>query len=140
MLTFGANENEIGRTEIRLNACLIKCSATISETSNRTTGVSPQLRPSSTSSSSRAIECSRRAPLSAAVSFVTTEHFTVQVARSSTIAEVTGRASTFLGAMSGGLSSDRLLHIYDTFTEGFETADVTEARNLVVSLPSQSIG
>jgi hypothetical protein len=42
--------------------------------------------------------------------------------------------------MSGGLSSDRLLHIYDTFTEGFETADVTEARNLVVSLPSQSIG
>jgi hypothetical protein len=130
VLTFGANENEIGRTEIRLNACLIKCSATISETSNRTTGVSPQLRPSSTSSSSRAIECSRRAPLSAAVSFVTTEHFTVQVARSSTIAEVTGRASTFLGAMSGGLSSDRLLHIYDTFTEGFETADVTEARNL----------
>jgi hypothetical protein len=30
VLTFGANENEIGRTEIRLNACLIKCSATIS--------------------------------------------------------------------------------------------------------------
>jgi hypothetical protein len=67
-----------------------------------------QLRPSSTISSSWAIECSGRAPLPAAVSFVTTEHFTLQVARSSAIAEVTGRASTFLGAMSGGLSSDRL--------------------------------
>jgi len=128
------------RMEIRLHACLMKCSATISGTSNPTTGVSPQLRPSSTISSSRAIECSRRAPLPATVSFVTTEHFTLQVARSSTIAEATGRASTFLGAMSGGLSSDRLLHIYDTFTECFETADVTETRNLVVSLPSQSIG
>jgi hypothetical protein len=45
VLTFGANENEIGRTEIRLNACLIKCSATISGTSNRTTGVSPSSGP-----------------------------------------------------------------------------------------------
>jgi hypothetical protein len=45
VLTFGANENEIGRTEIRLNACLIKCSATISGTSNRTTGVSPNSGP-----------------------------------------------------------------------------------------------
>jgi hypothetical protein len=41
-------------------------------------------------------------PPSAAVSFVTTEHFTLQGARSSTIAEATGRASMFLGAVSGG--------------------------------------
>jgi hypothetical protein len=42
-------------------------------------------------------------PRPAAVSFVTTEHFTLQGARSSTIAEATGRASMFLGAVSGGL-------------------------------------
>ncbi len=34
---------------------------------------------------------------------MTTEHFTLQGARSSTIAEATGRASMFLGAVSGGL-------------------------------------
>jgi hypothetical protein len=34
---------------------------------------------------------------------VTTEHFTLQGARSSTISESTGRASVFLGAVSGGL-------------------------------------
>jgi hypothetical protein len=34
---------------------------------------------------------------------VTTEHFTLQGARSSTIAESTGRASMFLSAISGGL-------------------------------------
>jgi hypothetical protein len=34
---------------------------------------------------------------------VTTEHFTLQGARSSTISESTGRASVFLGAASGGL-------------------------------------
>jgi hypothetical protein len=39
----------------------------------------------------------------AAVSFVTTEHFTLQGARSSTVAEATGRASMFLSAVSGGL-------------------------------------
>jgi hypothetical protein len=39
----------------------------------------------------------------AAVTFVTTEHFTLQGARSSTISESTGRASVFLGAVSGGL-------------------------------------
>ena len=37
------------------------------------------------------------------VTFVTTEHFTLQGARSSTISESTGRASVFLGAVSGGL-------------------------------------
>jgi hypothetical protein len=39
----------------------------------------------------------------AGVTFVTTEHFTLQGARSSTITESTGRASVFLGAVSGGL-------------------------------------
>jgi hypothetical protein len=42
-------------------------------------------------------------PRPAAVTFVTTEHFTLQGARSSTISESTGRASIFLGAVSGGL-------------------------------------
>jgi hypothetical protein len=42
-------------------------------------------------------------PRPAAVSFVTTEHFTLQGARSQTISESTGRASMFLGAISGGL-------------------------------------
>jgi hypothetical protein len=43
------------------------------------------------------------APRPAAVSFATTEHFTLQTARASTIAESTGRATMFLGAVSGGL-------------------------------------
>ena len=42
-------------------------------------------------------------PRPAAVIFVTTEHFTLQGARSSTISESTGRGSIFLGAVSGGL-------------------------------------
>jgi hypothetical protein len=42
-------------------------------------------------------------PRPAAVTFVTTEHFTLQGARSSTIAEATGRATMFPGAVSGGL-------------------------------------
>jgi hypothetical protein len=42
-------------------------------------------------------------PRSAAVSFVTTEHFTLQGARSSTIAESIGRATMFLTSVSGGL-------------------------------------
>jgi hypothetical protein len=41
-------------------------------------------------------------PRPAAVTFVTTEHFTLQGARSATISESTGRASVFLGAVSGG--------------------------------------
>jgi hypothetical protein len=36
-------------------------------------------------------------------SFVTTEHFALQGARAATIAESTGRATMFLGAVSGGL-------------------------------------
>jgi hypothetical protein len=43
------------------------------------------------------------APSSAAVSFVTTEHFTLQGARSSTIAESIGRATMILTSVSGGL-------------------------------------
>jgi hypothetical protein len=42
-------------------------------------------------------------PRPAAVAFATTEHFTLQGARASTIAESTGRATMFLGAVSGGL-------------------------------------
>lgn len=42
-------------------------------------------------------------PRPAAVTFVTTEHFTLQGARSSTISESTSRASVFLQAVSGGL-------------------------------------
>jgi hypothetical protein len=42
-------------------------------------------------------------PRASAVSFITTEHFTLQGARSSTIAESTGRASMFLATVSGGL-------------------------------------
>ena len=44
-----------------------------------------------------------RDPRPATVTFVTTEHFTLQGARSSTISESTSRASVFLGAVSGGL-------------------------------------
>ena len=42
-------------------------------------------------------------PRSAAVTFVTTEHFVLQGARAATIAESTGRANMFLAAVSGGL-------------------------------------
>src|SRR5256885_7491172 len=42
-------------------------------------------------------------PRSAAVTFVTTEHFALQGARAATVAESTGRASMFLAAVSGGL-------------------------------------
>jgi hypothetical protein len=42
-------------------------------------------------------------PRPAAVTFATTEHFTLQGARAATIAESTGRATLFLGAASGGL-------------------------------------
>jgi hypothetical protein len=42
-------------------------------------------------------------PRASAVSFITTEHFTLQGARSATISESTGRASMFLVSVSGGL-------------------------------------
>jgi hypothetical protein len=43
------------------------------------------------------------APNSAAVTFVTTEHFTLQGARAATISESTSRATMFLSSVSGGL-------------------------------------
>jgi hypothetical protein len=49
------------------------------------------------------IEQPDSSPRPAAVTFVTTEHFTLQGARSQTVAESTGRASMFLSAVSGGL-------------------------------------
>jgi hypothetical protein len=42
-------------------------------------------------------------PRSAAVTFVTTEHFVLQGARAATIAESNGRANMFLAAVSGGV-------------------------------------
>jgi hypothetical protein len=42
-------------------------------------------------------------PRPAAVTFMTTEHFVLQGARGSTIAESTGRANMFLASVSGGL-------------------------------------
>ena len=42
-------------------------------------------------------------PRPAAVTFATTEHFTLQGARAATISESTGRATMFLGVVSGGL-------------------------------------
>ncbi len=42
-------------------------------------------------------------PRPAAISIITTEHFTLQGARAATISESTGRASMFLGSVSAGL-------------------------------------
>ena len=42
-------------------------------------------------------------PRPAAVTFITTEHFTLQGARAATIAESTGRATMFLSSVSAGL-------------------------------------
>ncbi|HYK67318.1 MAG TPA: hypothetical protein VEV45_05195, partial [Streptosporangiaceae bacterium] len=42
-------------------------------------------------------------PRPSAVTFVTTEHFALQGARSATISESASRASVFLGVVSGGL-------------------------------------
>ena len=48
-------------------------------------------------------EASAREPTAASVSFITTEHFTLQGERSQTVSEATGRASMFLASVSGGL-------------------------------------
>jgi hypothetical protein len=66
---------------------------TRSEESEDTTDVDPSV----------AVRRSRRDPRPAAVTFATTEHFTLQGARAATIAESTGRASMFLFSVSGGL-------------------------------------
>jgi hypothetical protein len=42
-------------------------------------------------------------PSNAAVAFITTEHFTLQGARAATIADSIGRATMFVGSLSGGL-------------------------------------
>jgi hypothetical protein len=52
---------------------------------------------------STAVHRSHGDPRPAAVTFATTEHFTLQGARAATIAESTGRASMFLFSVSGGL-------------------------------------
>jgi len=57
---------------------------------------------------------SAREPTAATVSFVTTEHFTLQGARSQTVSEATGRASIFLASVSGGLVVDRLTVTHGT--------------------------
>src|SRR5215813_4166229 len=58
-------------------------------------------------------------PRPAAVTFVTTEHFTLRGARAATIAESTGRATMFLGSVSAGLVALGLIaaatHIGTTF-------------------------
>ena len=66
---------------------------TRSEEGGHTTGVDPSM----------AAHQPRGDPRPAAVTFATTEHFTLQGALASTIAESTGRASMFLAAVSGGL-------------------------------------
>jgi VIT1/CCC1 family predicted Fe2+/Mn2+ transporter len=53
--------------------------------------------------SSNDIDQHRADPRPPAVTFATTEHFTLQGARASTIAGSTGRATMFLSAVSGGL-------------------------------------
>jgi hypothetical protein len=50
-----------------------------------------------------AVRRARADPRPAAVTFATTEHFTLQGARAATVAESTGRASMFLVSVSGGL-------------------------------------
>lgn len=42
-------------------------------------------------------------PSNAAVAFIITEHFTLQGARAATIADSIGRATMFVGSLSGGL-------------------------------------
>jgi hypothetical protein len=42
-------------------------------------------------------------PRSVAVSFITSEHFTLQMARSAAITETTGRATIFIGSVSAGM-------------------------------------
>jgi hypothetical protein len=66
---------------------------TRSEEGGDTTDVDPSL----------SVHRRRGDPRPAAVSFATTEHFTLQGARAATIAESTGRASMFLFSVSGGL-------------------------------------
>ncbi len=58
-------------------------------------------------------------PRSAAVTFITTEHFALQGARSATIAESNGRASMFLASVSGGLVALGLVATADSLGSAF---------------------
>jgi hypothetical protein len=58
-------------------------------------------------------------PRSSTVSYVTTEHFTLQGARSATIAESTGRASIFLMSVSGGLVAWGLFATAESLRDAF---------------------
>src|SRR5215510_1313431 len=58
-------------------------------------------------------------PRSSTVSFVTTEHFTLQGARSATTAESTGRASIFLMSVSGGLVAWGLFATAESLRDAF---------------------
>jgi hypothetical protein len=82
-------------------------------------GQNPQRQPADGVSSEQPSQTSPSAPTTdketineprpAAVAFVTTEHFTLQGARSSTISESIGRAAMFLASLSGGLVALGLL-------------------------------
>ena len=58
-------------------------------------------------------------PSSAAATFATTEHFTLQTARSATISESTGRATMFLSTVSGGLIALGLVATATQITTAF---------------------
>jgi hypothetical protein len=58
-------------------------------------------------------------PRPVAVTFVTTEHFVLQGARSATIAEANGRANMFLAAVSGGLVALGLVATASTLGAAF---------------------
>ena len=59
------------------------------------------------------------APSSALVSALTTEHYTLQSARSSTILEANGRSSLFLSAVSGATVALALVAQLDRLGETF---------------------
>jgi len=58
-------------------------------------------------------------PRSSTVFYITTEHSTLQSARSSTIAESTGRASIFLMSVSGGLVAWGLFATAESLRDAF---------------------
>src|SRR4051812_24869311 len=78
------------------------CTRTCTRSVRATGSVSQPVR-SLPAPKSMAAHRPRGDPRPAAVTFATTEHFTLQAARAATIAESTGRASMFLAAVSGGL-------------------------------------
>ncbi|MDQ4041108.1 MAG: hypothetical protein M3141_05100 [Actinomycetota bacterium] len=69
-------------------------------------------------------------PRSAAVTFVTTEHFVLQGARSATIAESNGRANMFLAAVSGGLVALGLVATASSLRAAFYGSALISSRPL----------